>query len=85
MERNTGHDLEENERPRDEEDVEQARRLWRIPNVHQDDPEYTQNIRGSSKTTTPSATFLDYHSTSKCLLLIETLPNRTSGEETVKF
>jgi hypothetical protein len=38
VKRDTGHELEEYQGPGNEENVEEARWLWCIPNVHQNDP-----------------------------------------------
>lgn len=44
VQRRAGHKLDEYQRPSNEENVEKARRLWCIPNVHQNNPYQTDNV-----------------------------------------
>jgi Ser-tRNA(Ala) deacylase AlaX len=44
VQRHAGHELDKYQSPSNEENVEKARRLWCIPNVHQNDPHQTYDI-----------------------------------------
>ena len=40
-----GHELHEHQRDGDEEDVELAGRAWRVPHVHEHDPQQRPHVR----------------------------------------